>query len=47
MITDIVGPYVDHVRPFDGLGVIRERFESQMDLQFDDADAFFGRGDGR
>ena len=40
MITDNVRPYVDHDFPFDGLGIVRERFENMMDLQLDNSDAW-------
>ncbi len=40
MITDNVRPYVDHDFPFDGLGLVRERFNSLMELQLDNSDAF-------
>ena len=46
MNTGNVWPHVDHDRPLDGLGFVRERFENLMDLQLDKADAFIGRGDG-
>ena len=46
MNSDNVWPHVDHDRPLDGLGFVRERFENLMDLQLDKADAFIGRGDG-
>ena len=40
MITDNVRPYVNHDRPFDGLSIVRERFENMMDLQLDNQDAW-------
>ena len=40
MITDNVRPYVDHDYPFDGLGIVRERFENMMELQLDNSDAW-------
>jgi NAD(P)-dependent dehydrogenase (short-subunit alcohol dehydrogenase family) len=43
LITDNVRPYVDHDSPFDGLAIVRERFENMMALQVDNADAFVER----
>ena len=40
VVTDNVRPYVDHDFPFDGLGIVRERFENMLDLELDNADAF-------
>lgn len=40
MITDNVRPYVDHDFPFDGLGIIRERYENMMTLKLDNSDAW-------
>jgi|TARA_B100000519_G_scaffold79850_1_gene69008 NAD(P)-dependent dehydrogenase (short-subunit alcohol dehydrogenase family) len=40
MITDNVRPYVNHDHPFDGLSIVRERFENMMDLQLDNQDAW-------
>lgn len=39
MITDNVRPYVDHDFPFDGLAVVRERFENILQLKLDNSDA--------
>ncbi|MDA0788630.1 MAG: SDR family NAD(P)-dependent oxidoreductase [Proteobacteria bacterium] len=39
MITDNVRPYVDHDFPFDGMAIVRERFENMMDLELDNSDA--------
>lgn len=43
MITDNVRPYVDHDRPFDGLGIVRERYENMLSLNLDNADAWTAR----
>ena len=43
MITDNVRPYVDHDRPFDGLAIVRERYENLLDLTLDNSDAWVDR----
>ena len=40
MITDNVRPYVDHDHPFDGLNIVKERFDNLIQLQIDNSDAF-------
>ena len=40
MITDSVRPYVDHDRPFDGLSLVRERYQNMLDGQLDNGDAW-------
>ena len=40
MITDNVRPYVDHDFPFDGLGIVRERYENLLQLTLDNSDAW-------
>ena len=43
MVTDNVRPYVDHDRPFDGLGIVRERYENMLQLTIDNSDAWLDR----
>lgn len=40
MITDNVRPYVDHDFPFDGMSIVRERYENIQTLKLDNSDAF-------
>jgi NAD(P)-dependent dehydrogenase (short-subunit alcohol dehydrogenase family) len=46
MITDNVRPYVDHDFPFDGLAIVRERFENLLTLKIDNSDAGPQEGKG-
>ncbi|NJN51152.1 MAG: SDR family NAD(P)-dependent oxidoreductase [Gammaproteobacteria bacterium] len=39
MITDNVRPYVDHDFPFDGLELVRERYQNLLNLTLDNSDA--------
>ena len=39
MITDNVRPYVDHDFPFDGLSIVKERYDNLFNLQLDNSDA--------
>ncbi len=43
MVTDNVRPYVDHDRPFDGMGIVRERYENLLQLELDNSDAWADR----
>lgn len=40
IITDNIRPYVDHDKPFNGLEIIKERYDNMMQLTLDNSDAF-------
>jgi hypothetical protein len=40
IITDNIRPYVNHDKPFNGLEIIKERYDNMMQLTLDNSDAF-------